>query len=456
MLIYLTSNSGYPQSEAQRASSPPDMKYTATRNLTFTAATLALFAGGAVAQSGHNLNGVGAVNQGMAGVSTALPIDPSGALHWNPGAITGLHSGVLQFSMEMFKPTLTIDSTVPDGSGGFIHGATDSDLGVSAIPSFAFVHEIEGTEWTFGLGAFGVAGFGVDFAADGTNPIFMPAPNGFGQVSSEFQMLQLTPTFTRQLDKNWSVGFAPTINQARLRVAPGSFASPDDANGDGTPSYPSAGSGDDSWGFGGQIGAFYKGDDGWNFGASYKSTQNFQAFKFNAVDEVGMPRILEFDMDFPAIASLGVGYTGFDRWQLGADLRYIDYANTNGFEKSGFDATGAVQGFDWDSIMILAIAAQYEVSSNWTVRGGLSFNGSPIDASSIGYNIPAPAIIENHLGLGLTYNFNDHMLLDLGYTHGFESSVNGPIQSPAGPAPGSDVNATMSTDSVLIGVRMNF
>lgn len=432
------------------------MKHTVLRPFTFTAATIALFAGGALAQTGHTLDGVGAVNQGMAGVATALPIDASGAINWNPAAITGIDCCQLQFSMEMFKPTLTIDSTVPDGFGGFISGATDSDLGVSAIPSFAFIHNIEGTDWTFGLGAFGVAGFGVDFAADPSNPIFMPPPNGFGQVSSEFQMLQLTPTFTRQLDEHWSVGFAPTINQARLRVAPGSFASPDDANGDTIPSYPSAGAGDDSWGFGGQIGAFYRGDDGWNFGASYKSTQDFQAFKFNAVDEVGMPRILEFDMDFPAIASLGVGYTGFDRWEIGADLRYIDYANTNGFDKSGFDATGAVKGFDWDSITVFAIGAQYEASKKWTLRGGLAFNTSPIDENSIGFNIPAPAIIENHLGLGATYNFNDHMLLDLGYTHGFENSVNGLMQQPTGPVAGTDVNATMSTDSVLIGVRMSF
>lgn len=430
------------------------MKNPVSRACTFTAASFALLAGAAVAQSGHSLNGVGTVNQGMAGVATGLPIDPSGAIHWNPAAICCVDSGQLQFSMEMFEPTLSITSSIT--SPGPMSGTTDSDLGLSAIPSFAFVHEIEGTDWIFGLGAFGVAGFGVDFPADPTNPIFMPAPNGFGQVSSEFQMLQLTPTFSRRLDEHWSIGFAPTINQARLRVQPGSFASPDDANGDGTFSYPSALAGDDSWGFGGQIGAFYKGDEGWNFGASYKTTQNFQAFKFNSVDELGMPRELVFDMDFPAIASIGVGYTGLDRWKLGADLRYIDYANTNGFDESGFDATGAVKGFGWDSITILAVAAQYEASKNLTLRGGFSFNTDPIDELAAGFNLPAPAIIASHLGLGATYNFNDHMLLDLAYTHGFENSVSGPIQTPMGPVPGSDVEANMSTDSIVIGVRMAF
>jgi len=428
------------------------MKNLDYRSLTFTSVAIALFAGGAVAQQGHVLNGVGAVNQGMAGVATGLPNDASGAIQWNPATVSAIDCCDMQFSMELFQSDLEMYSavTVP----GPMSGSTDSDLGLAAIPSFAMVHELGDSDWTFGLGAFGVAGFGVDFAADASNPILMPPPNGFGQIFSDYQMLQVLPTFSKQVDEHWSFGFAPTINQARLSVHPAPFASPDDANGDLTPSYPSASAGADAWGFGGQIGVFYDSLDDWTFGASYKTTQNFETFEFNAVDEVGMPRMLKFDMDFPAITSLGIGYTGIDRWKMGLDIRHIDYANTDGFSESGFDMTGAAKGFGWDSISVVALAAQYEASPNLTLRGGLSFNDSPIDAGNVGMNLPAPAIIEQHLALGATYKITEHMLLDVAWHHGFENDVAGEMQMPTGPVAGSTVQPTMSTDSLIFGLRL--
>ena len=42
------------------------------------------------AQFGVVLSGAGPENRSMGGASTAAPIDPSGALYWNPAAITGL------------------------------------------------------------------------------------------------------------------------------------------------------------------------------------------------------------------------------------------------------------------------------------------------------------------------------------------------------------------------------
>jgi len=83
-------------------------------------------------------------------------------------------------------------------------------------------------------------------------------------------------------------------------------------------------------------------------------------------------------------------------------------------------------------------------------------NTDPIDELAAGFNLPAPAIISNHHGLAASYNFNDHMLLVLADTHGFENSISGPIQTPMGPVPGSDVEATMSSDSIVIGVRTAF
>jgi len=396
------------------------------------------------------------VNQSMAGAGTALPLDASGALQWNPAAISGLDHNEFAFGFELLIPSASVSSTAPS-PGGPISGSSSSDAGPSAIPSFGMVFHIPDSDWTLGLGAFGVSGFGVDYGASTTNPILMPPPNGFGSVYSQFQMMQIVPTVSYQMTDEWSFGFAPTINQGQLAVNPGCFAAPDDANGDGSPTYPDARSAAKSWGFGAQAGVYYAGKSGWNFGASYKSRQYFDDYTYNSTDELGNPREISLDLDFPSIASVGVGYEGMEHWKFAGDVRYMDYASTSGFDPASFNDDFSVNGFGWDSIMVLAFGAEYELSSKWKLRGGYSFNENPIPDANSTFNIPAPAVIQHHAAVGASYHFHSNSSLDLAYRHGFENSVSGPIAHPTmGEIPGSSVENSLSTDSLLLGFRMSF
>lgn len=430
-----------------RSNHPPSPR------LLLSASFILLFDALASAQMGHVLNGVGPVNQGMAGVATAAPIDAAGALNWNPGSITALGHSEFAFGFELLIPDASIDSSMPAGFGG-ASGSTASDAGSSTIPSFAFVHSLEDSNWTVGLGAYGLSGFGVDYPVSDSNPILAPpAQGGFGSVYSQFQMLQMAPTFAYRFNPNWSAGFSPTINQAQLAITPACFESP---NADGA--YPDGRSAAKAWGFGGQVGVYFEGDSGWNAGASYKSTQWFEPFEFNSTAADGSYRRLQLDMDFPSISSLGLSYTGFERWVIAADVRYIDYASTNGFKESGFNSADfSVNGFGWDSILVGALGVQYDLATRWKVRGGYSFNENPIANSQSTFNLPAPAVIQHHVSIGLSYCFGDSSCIDLAYRHGFENSVEGEIGHPTmGPIPGSSVKNTLSTDSILLGFRVSY
>ncbi len=412
---------------------------------------LPFLASSLAAQQGHIMNGVGAVNQSMGGATVGAPIDPSGTLNWNPAGINALGCCEFQFGFELFSSSLEVSSTF-----GPLSGTTPSDVGTSPIPSFAFTWGEKDSPWVFGMGAHGMAGFGTNFAASapGGNPIFMPQPNGFGAVFSDFQLLQLAPTVGYRFNKEWSVGFSPTINRAQLSVDPAAFATP---NSNGT--YPSAAHADESWGWGFQLGVLWEMNEQWTFGASYKSAQWFNEFSWNSTDQNGLPRNIRFDMDFPAIASIGVGYTGIEKWTLAVDLRYIDYENTHGFQEAGFNPDGSVTGFGWDSIMVLAMGAQWEVSDKFTVRAGYSYNDNPIPDANTFYNVPAPAIIQHHINLGASLKLNAGMTLDIAYTHGFSNQISGPMYNPSipgGVVPGSNVEAEMSTDSIIFGIRVDF
>jgi long-chain fatty acid transport protein len=235
-------------------------------------------------------------------------------------------------------------------------------------------------------------------------------------------------------------------------VDPAPFAVPNSNN-----TYPSADHADEAWGFGAQMGVLYQGANGWSFGASYKTTQFFEDFEWNSADQNGLPRKLKFSLDFPSIASLGAAYTGLDKWTFAADVRYIDYENTDGFDKGGFASTGAVSGFGWDSIFVVALGTQYQVSDRFLVRAGYSYNSNPIDDSDTFFNVAAPAIIQHHIAGGFTYKVRDNFMLDASFTYGFENSISGPLVNPSiGNVPGSSVESEMSTWSIVFGLRINF
>ena len=56
----------------------------------------------AFSQAGHIMQGVGAVNMSMGGAATAQPLDISGALQWNPAAISAFDGKILSISAGAF------------------------------------------------------------------------------------------------------------------------------------------------------------------------------------------------------------------------------------------------------------------------------------------------------------------------------------------------------------------
>ena len=425
-----------------------------------------LMPGSAQAQTGQLLDAIGPINQSMGGAGTAMPLDAMGALYWNPASISGLNSSEIGFAFQVFSPQTRLSSSVQANAFGpgvpavDISGRTVSDSGISPIPSFAFVCKNPDSRWIYGISGFGIGGFGVDYAGLANNPITTPQPPngfGFGPVYSSFQMMQITPTAALQITERLSIGFGINANWATLAVSPFSAASPDDANGDGFPTYPDGSRAGTSWGLGFQTGLYYENkENGFHWGLSLRSPEWMQTYKINSQDELGAGRSLRFDLDNPLVASMGIGYSGWERWKFAGDIRYIDYEGTNGFQEAGFDATGAVTGFGWKSIFIVAVGAEYHVTPHLAVRSGYTYNENPIRDEDSFYNIAAPGIIQHHLSSGFTYDTAHGWRLSVALMHGFKNSISGAWQSPAGAIPGTTVSSELSTYSVTAGLSKKF
>jgi long-chain fatty acid transport protein len=401
----------------------------------------------------------------MGGASVAAPIDATGALYWNPATATGLATSEIDFGLELVYPQTRLSSSLPANAFGpglppvGLAGSDRGDNGIFPLPSMALVYKPADSQWTWGLGVFLIGGFGVNYPASTSNPILTPQPPlgvGLGSVFAEFQLIQVAPAVAVKITDRLSFGIGPALDLAILRADPLFVVAPDDADRDGFRTYPPGTHSRITWGGGVQAGLFYALDGGWQFGLSVKSPQWFEDFRFQSIDELGRPRNVTFNADFPMITSVGVGYSGFERWILAADFRYVDYANTNGFRQSGFDASGAVRGLGWKSTFAMALGAQYQWTNAVSVRVGYSFNQNPIADSQSIFKVASPTILEHALYVGASYHVSEALTLSMAYAHGFQNSIEGPFITPFGAIPGSSVKTTASADTFLIGASVQF
>ncbi len=457
-----------------------------------------LFSGFALAQTGHLMQGVGAVNMSMGGAATAQPLDISGAMQWNPAALSVFDGSILKFDIGAFEGVPELSSSLPPGMLGEgapgTFGADNSELGYSPMPALAFAWGNPDSKHTFGVSAFGISGFGVDFPQETNLPVGsdgMPNPNwdpndsnailypqnlmGFGNLHSEYMLLQVGFTWAYRFSEKFSIGLQPTFNYASLILEPNPLSAPSQTLG-----YPLSET-TSTTGFGGQIGLFYDSLKGIKLGASYKTPQYFSEFDFknNYLDGSAAPNVA-FTMNYPAIFSIGLGYSK-GIVDIALDYRYVDYESTEGFEDYGWAIaesgpaagfpTGAVSGFGWQNMSVVSAGLQLKAIERLPLRFGYTYSSNPIQDELAFFSTPATAIIAHAFQFGLSYEFTDNFRMDAVYHYGMsDGKTSGNLLSPVpvefggpwnaavnplGKIPGSEVAYEMTTQMFMLGFNFN-
>ena len=450
---------------------------------------LVLFATAAFSQAGHVMQGIGAINMSMGGASTAQPLDISGALQWNPATISTFDNTIFKFDIGLFFSSPELSSSIPEGmmwpADAFgpgspasppVSGTTLDDRGVSPMPAVAMVWGKEGRKHTFGASIFGISGFGVSFPQEtnlpmdangnpnpdwdpnNSNPITYPqSMNGFGHVKSDYMLVQIGFTWAYNITEKLSFGLEPTFNYATLELMPNPTANPSMTAG-----YPSTNKAS-ATGFGGQVGLFFDSQTGFKIGASYKTRQYFSDFEFENTYLDNSSGTNSFRMDYPAIFSIGIGYS-VQAVDIAVDYRFVDYQNAAGFAESGWTQTASVAGFGWQNTNIVSAGIQFNSVERLPIRIGYTYSSNPIEDELAFFNIPAPAIINNAVQIGLSYDVASRFSVDAAYHHGFSGETSGQLlnpvavtqSNPLGAVPGTSVSYTMSTDLIMVGFSYAF
>ncbi len=390
---------------------------------------------------GLALRGVGAVNNSMAGASVAAPIDAAGAIHWNPASIAEFRHNEATFGLGLVLPDTQVASSVPTPFG-VLSGSSSSESGVSPIPTMAIVHTTRNPRINFGLGAYAIAGFRVNYNASTSNPILLPQGSlaplpTFGRVNTEAEFFQIAPTVSIALTERLSIGIAPTLTIGRLEINPLFAAAP--VNGQ----YPTSAGSRFAFGGGAQFGVYYAPNAHWRFGASYKSEQWIEDFRFQFQDASGAPSVTTADFEYPSIVSIGTSYTGIPGVVWALDARYFDYEHARGFGTGGFSPRGELLGTGWRSVYSFATGVQTQLNHRVKLRFGHVYNTNPIASDNLLINSVAPLITEHISSVGASVGLTKNLTANLAYLHAWENQISGPFIPQV---PGSTITLNTRAD----------
>src|SRR5215467_15549710 len=142
-----------------------ELKTMAKQKVCSLVLTLLSFCPSIFGQTGHVVHGVGAINQSMAGAGTALPLDATGALFWNPASIVDLKSSEVDVNVDLALLHGELSSSVEanilaPGAPPHAFSGSSQNLSNIALPaSIGWVHQ-PSSRWTYGFLAANVGGFG--------------------------------------------------------------------------------------------------------------------------------------------------------------------------------------------------------------------------------------------------------------------------------------------------------
>ncbi len=365
------------------------------------AVTCLAVASPAFATNGMRMIGFGPVQGSMGGVGVGATLDACSLLS-NPAGITGLGDR-LDVGMSWFKPTVSYGAT---GAGPGVvasPGATiGSDRGGSPIPAIGWVRPLSDA-LSVGIGAFGVAGMGVDY---GTNLYSSPTFTSYLQG-------RLTPGVAYRLSDQLSVGVTANVMMAQMKY--------DVASAMGQAKHDTA----TAYGIGATVGVKYAPVKILSLGAAYETRSSFQDFSFNVP---GGKDKLAFDQ--PQAVTVGASVTPFEMLLLAADVQWINWSDTMGKNLPRYTNDTTVTGampfnMGWSDQWVVKIGAQVSPMKGLDLRAGYDYGKTPLDRSRAFENMAFPAVAEHHITAGAGYRVSERLAFNIAGMYAPEAKLSG-------------------------------
>lgn len=329
---------------------------------------------------------IGARATGMGGAFVSVADDPS-ALYWNPAGL-GMCEGTMLMKGTVFVAPYSYYDAQDNALG---NGEESSITTTQMIPNIFFTHNFNDSVG-IGLGYYVPFGLGQRWEDD--------SALRFNSTRSEMSLSNLQGGLSWRLGDNMLMGaglaegFAKMNSKSYAAVIPTGAPLPTEAyvksHGEAT-------------GVSGNIGILWSPSANWNIGGTWRSETKV---KFQGEADFGPQGYPKFDEDFsmdftfPQTVSLGVSYSGFDRWLVSGQVDWVNWSRIDTLTQKldnpvtlyspippplgTVNPTDEVEiSRDWKDRYILRLGAEYEVNPQFTLRGGYMWDPSPVPAETL-------------------------------------------------------------------------
>lgn len=426
------------------------MSHRERRSLLATSLVLtAVITSPALATNGLAPIGVGQEHKAMGGAAVGYAASPI-SMATNPAAASFVEDG-MDIGVEVFRPDRS--ATFKGTSFGAPADMTADGNGdeMFLVPEFAYKRELKGGT-SVGVAVYGNGGMntsydeGVPFGA-----AFFSGPTA-ASTSIDYKQIFVSPTVSHRVNDKVAVGASANIVYQRFEAeglgAFGGFSS-DAAN------LTNRGSASAS-GVGATLGVQAQLTDKLSAGLSYRSKVDMDKMdKYAGL----FPNGGEFDV--PAATTLGVSYQATPQTVIAADVQKIEYSGVDAIGNStatpsAFGSDGG-PGFGWEDQTVFKVGVKHQVSNDLAVMAGYNRADSPIDGTETTLNALAPAVVEEHISVGLEKKLTPKSSVIATYRHALENTITGNATvPPPGPLPLDAYDLTMKQDAVGVAYRLDF
>jgi long-chain fatty acid transport protein len=374
------------------------------------------------ATNGDNLIGVSPASRGMGGIGVGMPVGPTDSIFRNPAWMSYYKGFNLSFGGILFFPEV---------KATFNNASATSQSKVFVVPEVGIVHQIN-DKLTFGIGAFGVSGMGVDYRNKGDN---------FLNMHTTFQFMRVIPTLAYKVNDAISISGALHLAYGSLDM--GATMGTNNAGGGQSQTY----------GIGAQLGIAYNMGDFVYAGLTYQSPVSMtykRVFDFSCLQGTCDGQFEDFKLTQPQELAFGIGVKPMDNLKVGMDIRWINWKNAKGYKD-----------YQWKDQWVIALGGEFKPTQKLAFRAGYNYGKSPIrggvkntdeDFQIAVFNlIGFPAITEHHITLGLGYEFTKNFSIDLAYKHAFNKKVSATDSSGT-----MFVEAQNAQNAISIGLNWKF
>jgi long-chain fatty acid transport protein len=376
---------------------------------------------------------------GTAFAGRASDAADASTLFGNPAGMTLLEKGEITVGISQIFGKADISN-----AQGTLPGTNKGDPVPNTTIPFAYYAQPLDDHWAAGIGMYTMFGVKTDYESSFQGRYF-------GTVS-DVKVVTVQPTLSFRPNELWSIGVGVTYNWIEGELSRNQL----NPFNTGDISTKVEGDDDASWGY--NVGLLFTPLEGTRVGLTYRSEVDY---KLKGDTTVTIPLVgrQQFDaglnITLPAVVDLSLTQQLDPRWTLHVGAIFTGWSSFDELVVTNVGGPTAIEQHDWNDVWTYSAALSYELNPDWTLRGGVGLDNSPIPNAHRTVRIPTGDRWMYTLGAGWRPR-NSSWSADIAYSYFKEQEVTVNQSQAVSPALTLNYSAEYETEIHVVSLQLNY